>query len=87
MGDRALRWLSPATTACFVDDLEALLAHLKLPPRHRINLRTTDLIERSFIEERRRTKVIPRFTDEKSVKKLNWRRSSEHRRVVPRVDQ
>jgi hypothetical protein len=30
--------LSPGTTACFVDDLEAFLARLK-PPRHRINLR------------------------------------------------
>jgi transposase-like protein len=50
-----------------------------LPLRHRINLRITDLIERSFVEERRRTKVIPRFTDEKSVMNLNSRRSSEHR--------
>jgi putative transposase len=28
-------------------------------------VRTTNLLERSFLEERRRTKVIPRFTDEK----------------------
>jgi hypothetical protein len=40
---------------------------------------STDLIERSFVEERRPTKVIPRFTEEKSVMKLNSRRSSEHR--------
>ncbi len=36
---------------------------LRLPARHRIHCRTTNLIERSFEEERRRTKVIPRFTD------------------------
>jgi transposase-like protein len=33
-------------------------------------VRTTNLLERSFLEERRRTKVIPRFTDEKSAMKL-----------------
>ena len=29
-------------------------------------VRTTNLIERSFVEERRRTKTIPRFFTEKS---------------------
>jgi putative transposase len=38
--------------------------------RHRINVRTTNLLERSFLEERRRTKVIPRLMDEKSAMKL-----------------
>lgn len=47
-----------------------LLAHLRLPARHRTHYRTTNLIERSFEEERRRTKVIPRFTDERSAMKL-----------------
>ncbi len=60
----------PAAMACLSDDLEASLAHLKLPVRHRINVRTTNLIERSFVEERRRTKVIPRFPDEKAAMKL-----------------
>jgi putative transposase len=46
------------------------LAHLKLPVRHRINVRTTNLLERSFLEERRRTKVIPCLLDEKSAMKL-----------------
>jgi len=60
----------PAAVKSFAEDLEASLAHLKLPVRHRINVRTTNLLERSFVEERRRTKVIPRFTDEKSAMKL-----------------
>lgn len=60
----------PSAVACFSDDLEASLAHLRLPARHRINVRTTNLIERSFVEERRRTKVIPRFADERSAMKL-----------------
>jgi transposase-like protein len=62
--------LYPAAVKSFSEDLEASLAHLKLPVRHRINLRTTNLLERSFVEERRRTKVIPRLMDEKSAMKL-----------------
>jgi putative transposase len=60
----------PAAIKSFAEDLEASLAHLKLPVRHRINVRTTNLLERSFVEERRRTKVIPRLMGEKSAMKL-----------------
>jgi putative transposase len=60
----------PAAVACFYDDLDALLAIHKVPVRHRIRVRTTNLAERSFVEERRRTKVIPRLTDEKAAMKL-----------------
>jgi len=38
----------PAAMACLADDLEASLAHLRVPVRHRISVRTTNLIERSF---------------------------------------
>ncbi len=54
----------------FREDLEALLAHLKLPWTHRKFVRTTKRIERSFVEERRRTKILPRFFTEKSCLKL-----------------
>jgi transposase-like protein len=60
----------PAAVACFADDLEALLAIHRVPVRHRIRVRTTNLAERSFVEERRRTKVIPRLMDEKAAMKL-----------------
>ncbi|HZD21926.1 MAG TPA: IS256 family transposase, partial [Acidimicrobiia bacterium] len=60
----------PAAIACLEDDLEALLAIHRIPVRHRINVRTTNLAKRSFVEERRRSKVIPRFLDEKSAMKL-----------------
>ncbi len=43
----------PAAPSCFTEDLDALLAHLRLPARHRIFCRTANLIERSFEEERR----------------------------------
>jgi putative transposase len=55
---------SPATVACLLDDLEASLAHLRAPARHRRNVRTANLAERSFEEERRRSKEIPRLFDE-----------------------
>jgi putative transposase len=60
----------PAAVACFTDDLDALWNIHRVPVRHRIRVRTTNLCERSFVEERRRTKVIPRFTDEKTAMKL-----------------
>jgi len=60
----------PAAMKSFADDLEASLAHLQLPPAHRKFVRTTNLIERGFEEQRRRTKVIPRFFDERSCLKL-----------------
>ncbi len=69
----------------FEEDLEASLAHLKLPPVHRKHVRTTSLIERSLEEERRRAKVIPRFRTEKECLKLVfatlWRASERWRRV------
>ena len=60
----------PTAMASLRDDLEASLAHLRLPVAHRKYVRTTNLIERSFLEERRRTKIIPRFFDERSCLKL-----------------
>jgi transposase-like protein len=73
----------PSAMACFADDLEASLAHLKLPSLHRKMIRTTNLCERAFGEQRRRTKVIPRFFDEKSCLKLTfatlWRASTRWR--------
>jgi putative transposase len=56
--------------ACFSDDLDALLAIHRVPVRHRIRVRTTNLAERSFVEERRRTKVVGRFGEERSAMKL-----------------
>jgi len=60
----------PTAMASLREDLEASLAHLRLPAAHRKYVRTTNLIERSFLEERRRTKIIPRFFDERSCLKL-----------------
>jgi putative transposase len=60
----------PAAVACVEEDRDALLGIHRVPVRHRIRVRTTNLAERSFEEERRRTKVIPRLTSEKATMKL-----------------
>jgi len=60
----------PSLVKAFKEDLDALLNHLRLPFRHRKYVRTTNLVERSFEEERRRTKVIPCFLTERSALKL-----------------
>ena len=60
----------PGLCKCLTEDLDALLAHLQLPWRLRKFTRTTNLIEHSFVEERRRTKTLPRFFSEKSCLKL-----------------
>jgi putative transposase len=61
-----------AAAACLADDLDALLVHLKYPLRHRRNWRSTNLLERSLGEVRRRTKVIGRFPGETSCLSLCW---------------
>lgn len=60
----------PSAFACFEDDFEAAIAHLRLPVTHRRATRTTNLLERLFVEERRRLKIIPNGFGEKPVLKL-----------------
>lgn len=60
----------PEACRCLTDDLDASLNHLHVLPRHRPMVRTTNLIERTFEEQRRRTKVIPHLLDEPSALRL-----------------
>jgi putative transposase len=62
--------LLPSALTCFDDDFEACIAHLRLPVTHRRFIRTTNLLERLFVEERRRLKIIPNGFGEKPVLKL-----------------
>ena len=55
---------------CFQEDWEACIAYLRCLAIHHKHIHTTNLLERSFLEQRRRTKVIPRFFTEKSCLKL-----------------
>lgn len=76
--------LYPSAVKCFDEDFDACIQHLKCPARHRKFINSTNLAERSFLEQKRRSKVIPRFFDEKSGLKLafaslirasqNWRK-------------
>jgi len=78
-------FLQEYTDITFMDDWEASIAYLRCPSAHHKYIRTTNLLERSFLEERRRTKVIPRFFSEKSCLKLVfatlWQASQRWRRV------
>jgi transposase-like protein len=75
----------PSAMKSFQDDWEACIAYLRCPTVHHKRIRTTNLLERSFLEQRRRTKVIPRFFTEKSCLKLVyatlWRASERWRGV------
>jgi putative transposase len=57
---------------CLADDLDALVVHLRYPLRHRERWRSTNLLERSLGEVKRRTKVIGRFPGETSCLTLVW---------------
>jgi transposase-like protein len=86
----------PSAIKCFQEDFEACIQHMYFPTGHQRHLTTTNLLERAFVEQKRRTRVIPRFFDEKSCLKLvyatmvrvsrKWRRvkMSEYDLVVLR---
>ena len=62
----------PSATKCFLDDFEACIAHLRFPIAHRRAIRTTNMLERLFGEERRRLKIIPNAFGERPVMKLMY---------------
>jgi len=57
----------PEACRCLLDDADASLNHLAVPQRHQQYVRTSNLVERAFVEERRRTKVIPYLFGEGSL--------------------
>lgn len=75
----------PAAVQCFNQDLEACLAHLRYPEGHRRYIRTTNLMERTFEEQKRRTKVLPQHQHERGAVGLVfgvlWRVSQKWQRV------
>ncbi len=56
----------PEAMKCLATDLEEVLTALRFSESHRKRIRTTNLLERLFGEGRRRSKVVPRFMNEKS---------------------
>jgi transposase-like protein len=59
-----------AAMACLEQELKACLVYLKFPREHHKRIRTTNLLEHTFWEGRRRTKVLPRFPSETACLKL-----------------
>ncbi len=55
---------------CLEQDLAECIAYLLFPQAHCKRIRTTNLLERTFGESRRRTKVIPRFPGEHACLRL-----------------
>ena len=60
----------PSAIDCFQKDFEDCTHYMDFPKGHHRHIRTTNLLERCFVEQKRRTKVIPRFLNEKSCLKL-----------------
>lgn len=62
----------PTAVRCFEEDFEACIAHLNCPPKHRRFVRTTNLLERLFLEERRRVKAAGMMFGERAVLKMMY---------------
>jgi transposase-like protein len=60
----------PEACRCLLDDAEASLTHLAVSQRPQQYVRPSNRAERAFVEERRRTKVIPHLGEESSLVKL-----------------
>ena len=61
---------APEAVHCLEKDLEELLNFFECPEGHRIRVRTTNVIERSFREIRRRTKVFSCFSNIQSCARI-----------------
>jgi len=66
------RWQpqTPKAVACLEADLEALLAFWDCPKDHWKRLRTTNVIERLFVEVRRRIRTMCAFTTRSSCERI-----------------
>jgi putative transposase len=62
----------PAAVTCLTSTLPELTAYLRFPTEHWLRIRHTNLLERTFGETRRRTKVIGRLPGERSCLRLVW---------------
>ena len=72
----------PEAMKCLATGLEECLTALRFPETHRKRIRTTNLLERLFGEGQRRSKVIPRFMNERSGLSLLFVKFIEERKNV-----
>ena len=86
---RRHRIRAASAIACFMDDFDACIAHRRMPIPHRRSIRKTNLLERLFVEERRRLKIFPNAFGEKPVLKLMFGamiRAAERWRAIKVTD-
>jgi putative transposase len=69
-GARQWRGRVPKAVDCVKRDLDELLAFLAMPDAHRVKVRTTNGIERCFVEVRRRTRPMTCFTNDDSCERI-----------------
>ena len=70
----------PSAVECLTEEIESCLTYYKYPYQHWLRIRTTNVIERSFKEVKRRVKGIGRFQNEEraltmvywQLKELDW---------------
>lgn len=70
----------PSAVECLLENIEDCLTYYKYPYQHWLKIRTTNIVERSFKEVKRRVKVAGRFQNEEraltmvywQLKELKW---------------
>ena len=70
----------PSAVECLTEDIENCLTYYKYPYQHWLRIRTTNVVERSFKEVKRRVKTAGRFHNEEraltmvywQLNELNW---------------
>ena len=70
----------PAAVECLIENIEDCLTYYKYPYQHWLKIRTTNIVERSFKEVKRRVKAAGRFQNEErgltmvywQLKELKW---------------
>jgi transposase-like protein len=63
----------PSAVECLTEDIEACLTYYKYPYQHWLRIRTTNVVERSFKEVKRRVKGIGRFQkEERALTMVYW---------------
>lgn len=64
------KWKAPSAVSCLMEDLDDLLVYMELPEKHWKALRTTNVIERSFREVRRRIRPMTIFSNTRSCDRI-----------------
>jgi putative transposase len=63
----------PSAVECLTDDIESCLTYYKYPYQHWLRIRTTNVVERSFKEVKRRVKGMGRFqNEERALTMVYW---------------